>query len=172
MFSCKSDCYCTTTVSVMLWFRLPEVAVTVAVYVPAGVPGDVCEDEPPPPQPSHDAQAKTMIGAARTGRWRRLSILRSPAANKNTVQANPRHSGGNPGYRYETPPVIIGAVVDTITVTGAAVPAVTLIELGKLQFGADVTAGLMAQLRLTAPLNEPDGVTAKLKVALCPALTV
>lgn len=99
MFSCKSDCYCTTTVNVMLWFRLPEVAVTVVVYVPAGVPGVVCEEglELPPPQPTHDAHPRIMIGAARTGKRRRLSIPSSPAANKSTVQGNPCHSGGNPG---------------------------------------------------------------------------
>jgi len=39
--------YCTTTVIVVLWFKLPETAVTVAVYVPARVPGVVvvCEED-------------------------------------------------------------------------------------------------------------------------------
>ena len=68
--------------------------------------------------------------------------------------------------------IVTAAVVDTITVNGAAVPAVTLTELGKLQVGAGVTVGLMLQPRLTAPLNDAPGVIAKLKVAACPALTV
>lgn len=69
-------------------------------------------------------------------------------------------------------PVVTDAVVDTITVTGAAVPAVTLTEPGKLQVGAGVTVGLMLQVRFTAPLNEAPGVIAKLKLAAFPALTV
>ena len=68
-------------------------------------------------------------------------------------------------------PVVTGAVVDTITITGASVPAVTLTEFGKLQVGAGVTVGLMLQPRFTAPLNAAPGVIAKLKVAASPALT-
>jgi hypothetical protein len=33
-----SRSYCTVTLNAIAWPRLPEVAVTVAVYVPAGVP--------------------------------------------------------------------------------------------------------------------------------------
>jgi len=53
---------------VMLWLKLPEAAVMVAVYDPAGVPevGVVCavEDDPPPPQPITEMPASTMIVVA------------------------------------------------------------------------------------------------------------
>jgi hypothetical protein len=53
---------------VVLWFKLPEEAVMVAVYVPAVVPGVVVvreeEDDPPPPQPITDTPAKAMIAIA------------------------------------------------------------------------------------------------------------
>jgi hypothetical protein len=67
--------YCTTTVMVVLWFKLPETAVMVAVYVPAGVPGVVVvceeEDDPPPPQPITDTPAKAMTAIAiSNGRFR------------------------------------------------------------------------------------------------------
>jgi hypothetical protein len=35
-----------------------------------------------------------------------------------------------------------------------------------------MTAGVIAQLRFTVPLNDPDGVTARLKDAVCPAAMV
>jgi hypothetical protein len=48
----------------MLWFKLPDTAVTTAVYVPAGVPGVVvvceAEDDPPPPQPITHPPRKAM----------------------------------------------------------------------------------------------------------------
>ena len=81
----------------MLWFKLPEVAVTVALYVPAGVLGVVCEDELPPPQATKDANVKTMIDAARVGRRRGMSTPNSPAANQSTLQAKASHRSGEPG---------------------------------------------------------------------------
>lgn len=59
----------------MLWFKLPETAVMVAVYVPAGVPGVVVEceeeDDPPPPQPITVTPAKAMTAIAiSNGRFR------------------------------------------------------------------------------------------------------
>lgn len=71
----RSILYCTTTVMVVLWFKLPETAVMVAVYVPAGVPGVVVvceeEDDPPPPQPITDTPAKAMTAIAiSNGRFR------------------------------------------------------------------------------------------------------
>jgi hypothetical protein len=67
--------YCTTTAMVVLWFKLPEDAVMVAVYVPAGVPGVVVvceeEDDPAPPQPTTDKPAKAMTAIAiSNGRFR------------------------------------------------------------------------------------------------------
>lgn len=39
-----------------------------------------------------------------------------------------------------------------------------------MQTGAGVTAGVIVQLSLTIPLNDPAGVTARLKDAVCPAV--
>jgi hypothetical protein len=70
------------------------------------------------------------------------------------------------------PATVPDAVVDTLTATGAAAPWVTLTEAGKVQTGAGVTPGVIAQLRLTAPLNDPAGETVRLKDAVCPAAMV
>jgi len=69
--------------------------------------------------------------------------------------------------------VVTGAVVSTVAVTGwLPLPVICTEEFDKLQVGAGVTDGVMAQLRLTVPVNPPDGVTSKLNFALCPALMV
>ena len=70
------------------------------------------------------------------------------------------------------PAAVPDGVVDTLTATGAAAPWVTLTEAGKVHIGAGVTAGVIAQLRLTAPLNDPAGETVRLKDAACPEVTV
>jgi hypothetical protein len=68
-------------------------------------------------------------------------------------------------------PAVPGAVVATVTETGASVPAVTVTDPGTVQVGAGVTAGVMLQLRLTVPLQLVE-LTARLNLALLPALTV
>ena len=60
--------------------------------------------------------------------------------------------------------------MDIFTIAEAAVPWVTLTEAGTVQSGSDMTAGAIAQLKLTVPANDPEGVTARLKDAVCPAL--
>lgn len=73
----------------------------------------------------------------------------------------------------EIDPAVTAAVVDTCGVTGADVPCVTFTETGTVQTGAGVTAaGVIVQLRLTTPLNDPAGVTARLNDAVCPAVMV
>ena len=58
--------YCTITVRAVLWLRLPDLVVTVAVYVPAGVPGVVVgDDEPPPPHPGMARNATAINGMPR-----------------------------------------------------------------------------------------------------------
>ena len=60
--------YCTITVRAVLWLRLPDLAVTVAVYVPAGVPGVEDDEPPPPPQAGMARSATASIGMASAGR--------------------------------------------------------------------------------------------------------
>jgi hypothetical protein len=69
--------------------------------------------------------------------------------------------------------VVTEAVVPTVTVTGCALlPLTCTEELDKVQVGAGVTTGVMTQLKLTSPVNDPEGVMTKLKLAVCPALIV
>jgi hypothetical protein len=69
--------------------------------------------------------------------------------------------------------VVEGAVVPTFTATDCTVvPLICSDELDKLQVGPRVTAGVMAQPRFTVPLNVPDPARLRLKLAVCPALTV
>jgi hypothetical protein len=63
--------YCTITVRTVLWFRLPDLAVTVAAYVPAGVAGVVVGDDEPPPHAAMPKNTTAIIGIARAG-FRRL----------------------------------------------------------------------------------------------------
>jgi hypothetical protein len=59
----------------------------------------------------------------------------------------------------------------TVTVCAAA-PLNCTEELHKEQVGAGLVAGVIAHPRLTAAKNEPTDVSDKLKIALCPALTL
>jgi hypothetical protein len=63
-------------------------------------------------------------------------------------------------------------VVPTLTLTDWVPGPLTCTEAGALQVGGGVTDGVMAQLKLTVPVNAPDGVTSRLKFAVCPALIV
>jgi hypothetical protein len=64
MLSILAHIYLSTiTVSGTLWFRLPDLAVTVAVYVPTGVP-DIIDDEPPPPHPAMARNAIATVAIA------------------------------------------------------------------------------------------------------------
>jgi hypothetical protein len=67
----------------------------------------------------------------------------------------------------------VDPAVPTVSVTEAAPFALICTEeFDKEQVGARVTAGATLQLRFTAPTKDPFGVTARLKFAFCPALTV
>ena len=154
--------------TVVAWLKLPEVAVIVAVYVPAGVPDVVCEGELPPPQPTQKDAPRMTVSAALTdcGRLRRTS--RSPDTSRSSEYISIGARGNFTSASVPVPP----AVVFTVTVSEAGVPAVTFIELGILHVGAEVGAGEILQLRFTVPLNDPDGVIDKLNLAFSPGLTV
>jgi hypothetical protein len=164
-----SSGYRTTTCRAMSWLRLPELAVTVAVYVPGGVPGVVWEEGELLPHPTHDARASN-IGAASRGRR-----LRSRRDSHHKVRSIKVHASGIASGRKLTGEprlVVTGPIVPTDTATGCAPLPLICTELGKVQVGAGVTTGVMAQLRLTVPLKDADAMTTRLKLALCPALIV
>lgn len=69
------------------------------------------------------------------------------------------------------PPAGIGELVPTVTVTvWVPLPLSATDEVDKLQVGPALTAGEMLQLKSTVPVNDPEGATAILNFALCPAL--
>jgi len=110
------------------------------------------------------------MGAARADSRPCLLTKSKPEANRISVQV----ASLMPGRKLadDIVPAVLGAVVATVTVTGAAAPPVTLTEPGKVQLGGGVTTGVMLQVKLTVPLNAKAGVTTKLKVALFPAVMV
>lgn len=68
---------------------------------------------------------------------------------------------------------VTGAVVPTFTVTVCVpFPVICTDPLDRPQVRAGVTTGVMAQLRFTVPVNDPVGARARLKLAVCPAVTV
>lgn len=86
------------------------------------------------------------------------------------------HTSGSPvggKSTLDAAPVVTGAIVRTVAVTDCtAPPLICTEELDREQIGVEVTAGMMAQSRFTVPVNDPDDVSARLKLAVCPALMV
>jgi hypothetical protein len=159
-----------------MWVKLPEVAVTVAVYVPAGVPVVVWEtEELLPPHPTHVSIASITTGTTRMGalfRFRNASQLKLTSS---VVHANVQPKGSDPGGSPmgKSWADVVEAVVPTFTVTDCAeVPLICSEELDRLHVGPRVTAGVTTQPRFTDPLNVPDPARLRLKLAVCPALTV
>ena len=75
--------------------------------------------------------------------------------------------------KYGAVPEVRGAVVPTWTVTFCApLPLICTELLDSVQVGAGVTVGVMVHLKLTVPVNAPDGARSRLKLAVCPALIV
>jgi hypothetical protein len=72
----------------MLWLRLPDVAVIVAVYVPFGVPGVVWDDELPPPHPTKNASVSMISGAASMGSRFRCRTNSHPEVSNVKVHAS------------------------------------------------------------------------------------
>ena len=129
----------------MLCCKLPEVAVTLTVYVPEGVPSVLCEDpDPPPTQPTNNKiMDNTALDVASACSRRRLRKSTSPGTSSIALHSNGIAPGWRPGL--DNVPVVIAAVVDTVACTGDTAPAFTLTELGTVHVGAGVTAGAIVQ---------------------------
>lgn len=156
----------------MLWFKVPDVAVTVAVYVPDGVPCVVVEVEFPP----HDISAPktsmrigaTQARATKVSR-RRFSIISPPRPmiSIHGIIVQGSRKSGNERLAFEE------LVVFTETVTvWVPLPVRFTAALDKLHVAAGVATGVIEQLKSTVPLNAPDGASSRLKLAVCPALIV
>lgn len=132
-------------------------------------------EEPPPPHATHVSMASITTGTNRTGarlRFRSATQLKETRIAVDVkIHAKSSNIGGSP--MGNTVAVVKGAVVPTFTVTDwGVVPLICTDELDKLHVGAGVTTGVTAQLRFTVPLNVPDPARLRLKLAVCPALTV
>lgn len=147
--------------SAVLWLRLPDLAVTVAVYVPAEVPDIFFPGDEPSPHPATTRNNTAIIGIAKAEPRRRCTTKNKPEASRSNAVV----IGIIPlaTLACEIDPAVPADVVDIFTIAEAAVPWVTLTDAGTVQSGADVTAGAIAQLKLTVPANDPEGVTARLQ---------
>lgn len=146
---------------------LPEVPVTVMVYVPGVVPGF-----PPPPPP---LLLPPQPGAPPTTQKSRTSIpstlhhfrLRAGmlTAKMQARAVPPIHGSTNLPVRLRAP---LGPVVFTVRAIVCAVVPLMVTEAGTLQVAGSLAAwGVIAQLRLITPVNPFEGV--KLKVEVFPA---
>jgi len=156
----------------MLWFRLPEVPVIVAIYVPEGVPAIVWDDEGPlEPHPRENRKIKTMMGTRRAGR--RLRFRTHNHAHPRNISVHAREIGPAGKVTWGAATAVTGAVVPTLNVTVCVpLPLICTEELDMLHVGAGLTAGVMAQLKFTVPENDPIDANARLKLAVCPTLIV
>jgi hypothetical protein len=112
-----------------------------------------------------------MTGLRRVGPRFRFRRQNHPEPSNISVKARGIDPGGSRtgGAVLE----VTGAVVATVTINGCDAPPVSCSdELDKLQVGAGVTLGVMAQLRLAVPVNEAAAARTSEKLAFCPALTV
>ncbi|MGA9686253.1 MAG: hypothetical protein WBQ81_05820 [Candidatus Sulfotelmatobacter sp.] len=111
-------------------------------------------------------QARTIV-AADTAIRRRLTTEKSPRTPSVIAHANSPMPEA--GVADGPPPALPVAVVDIVTVTGVAELPEIMTDAGALHIGAGVAGGETLHVRLTVPLNDPDGAIAKLNVAVLPA---
>ena len=143
--------------------RVPDVAVTVTVLVPLGVPPVGVW---PPPQPA--SARKPTIAAAMLSRMANLCLRARKsssenAKNKGTVRHRSMRVSGDEDGGVTT----AGLVVATVTMDETGVTP----SVGVTDIGAAVhveLAGRPVQARPTAWLKPPVGVTVTLKVPLMP----
>ena len=108
---------------------------------------------PPPPHPIPAAAAKSTTHAINASQLRRTGT-NSSSTHANIMPPAPRH-----GIRIGRF-IAVAAVVFTVNVAVCAVVPETITEAGTLHVGGSfAAAGVIAQLRLTVPVNPYHGVT-------------
>jgi hypothetical protein len=152
---------------------LPEVAVTVTVYVPAGVPELTIEDDvvvvpAPPPQPGTSMSMPAIEDRAKTRRRLNAFTLVRSARVPRVPSAIARMPPG--------PPWFFGNVIDPATLAGCCDDVRVRVEIAKLVDdtvvpltvtvdGENVQAAAigspLAQAKLTLPLNPLMPITSK-----------
>ena len=117
----------------------------------------------------HNANAIASAGVTRAGS--RLRRRTNSTAKPDKMKIENIAPGGD---TVRGPALVVtDAVVPTVTVTvWLVVPLICTDELDRLQVGAGVTTGVIAQLRFTVPLKDSIAPKTNLKLAVCPALMV
>jgi hypothetical protein len=166
--------YCTFRETVPVCVRVPEVPVTVTVYVPGVVPPPPPPPPPPtlppPPQPS-ELPMTEKSSASIPSLQDHLRHLAGMATSKMHARATPLTAGQKDLRLGLT--AALGAVVFTLRVAVCGVEPLIVTEAGTLHVAGSLGAvGVIAQLRLTTPVNPPDGVTVSVAVPLLPAVIV
>lgn len=139
----------------------PDVAVTVTVLAPAGVPGLPDDFVPPPPQPT--VMAVKPINSTRHKDIGSRFFL--PKKNKAKARVIPPPAKGQVGMRFS---LVAAVVAIVIVVVAAVVPLGVTVEGEKLHVAPD---GSPEQAKFTAESKPFVGVTDKPTVALCPGIT-
>jgi hypothetical protein len=129
------------------------------------------DEEPLPPHDTQVSTVSTTIGAAGADHLFRLRPRIHDDPTRVSINTKGMAPGGNPIVGALL--LVTGVVVPIFTVTDCvALPLICTDELDSVHVGAGVTAGVIAQLRLTVPANDPVPAMAKLNLAVCPALIV
>lgn len=145
----------------------PDVALTVTLNVPGGVPVVVCGGLEPPPQETMKRSASKPTAEAIT---RVTGFLRRAEPPSRIIPTNPKlliaaRVAPPSGCEEATE----RAVVEIVSVVLVALPLGVSVGGLKVQLEA---AGNPAQAKLTVPVKPPWGVMEMVKVAACPAATV
>ena len=161
------------TVTVVICEMLPEVPVTVTMYVPAVVPGRVvpvlCEE---PPQPTLATETASASSPSIASQLRRLGMRTSRSRARAVPPAEGQKSVAG-CLRLE----VVVAVVDTVSTTvGDNVLLTETEETARAHPGRSLGAEMLvvtAQVSPTVPLNPFVGVTVTVDVLalVAPALT-
>ena len=163
--------YCTVSVTVVVCTSDPDVAVTVIVDVPAGVPL-AAELHPVTPMARSSATVTNIAGVSR-----RLRPVLPNEISASRIAANAKlHSAsGRTVHGFEVGGVDPGKVLPRIvvatenTVVAVVAPGVTLVGLNV----PVVAAGNPDAVNVTAFAKPPvPGVSVIVKFAVCPAVTV
>lgn len=160
----------TLRVTVVLWLSEPDVAVTVIVLLPVGVPGFDGPLPPPPPllPPPHDEitptiNASTLIVIQRAIQSRRARLHSrrgSKPAESTAYRHGLRREGGSSGAAdcaFTEPPAMIEGAVVVIVRVEVALPPEGVTDAGDNEQVA--AEGAPLHVSDTAELNPPEGAT-------------
>ena len=153
----------TVRVTVVVFELAPDVPVTVTVYVPGVVPGLAVVPPPllpPPPQPMATPDTNSTRSPTMASQLRRR--LGTPKKNSNASTAPP--VDGQKSLRGVLKAVAAVVPTDSVEVTAVAPEMVTDSGERAHDAGSLAAVGAMAQVRLTVPVNPPDGVTVMVDV--------